>query len=176
MGDSQGIIVYGPNGSGKTTLGRELSRILGYRHMDIEDYFFEKSAIPYTVARSQEECRRLLLADMERYGSFVLTAVTGAFGPEITERYSLAVCLSAPAELRMERIRQRAYEQHGDRIREGGDMYEQEQKFLEFAATRPLWKIDQWAETLICPIIPVDGTADWRANAEKIAKHIRSLS
>jgi len=32
----QGIIVFGANGSGKTTLGRELARILNFKHMDIE--------------------------------------------------------------------------------------------------------------------------------------------
>ena len=52
MNKSQGIIVFGANGSGKTTLGRELALAFNYKHMDIEDYYFEKSDIPYTKARS----------------------------------------------------------------------------------------------------------------------------
>lgn len=41
MDKTHGIIIFGANGSGKTTLGRELAGLLGFRHMDIEDYYFE---------------------------------------------------------------------------------------------------------------------------------------
>lgn len=36
MDKPQGIIVFGANGAGKTTLGRELARILNFKHMDHE--------------------------------------------------------------------------------------------------------------------------------------------
>ena len=49
MDKPRGIIVFGANGSGKTTLGRELARILTFKHMDREEYYFEKSEIPYIV-------------------------------------------------------------------------------------------------------------------------------
>jgi len=165
-----GIIVYGANGSGKTTLGRELARILNFKHMDIEDYHFENSEIPYTVERSREDCLNLMLADIEKYHSFVITAVTGDFGDTIPLLYELAVYITAPIELRRKRIEQRIYEQHGERILKGGDMYEQHIKFVEFAATRSLSRIEQWGETLICPVIHIDGTEDWRTNAAKIAE------
>lgn len=77
MNKPHGIIVFGANGSGKTTLGRELARILDFKHMDIEDYHFEKSKTPYTVERTSEDCLNLMLADIMKYRSFVLTAVTG---------------------------------------------------------------------------------------------------
>ncbi len=37
-------------------------------------------------------------------------------------------------------------------------MYEQQLKFVDFVASRSLSKIEQWAETLVCPVIHVDGT------------------
>jgi len=163
-----GIIVFGANGSGKTTLGRELARILNIKHMDHEAYAFRESKIPYTDPRSHEECIELLLADIEKHRQFVLSAVTGDFGETIPQYYDLAVYISTPIELRMERIKQRDRDKHGDRVRIGGDMYEQKQKFLDFAASRPLSRIDQWAETLTCPIIRVDGTEDWRINAANV--------
>jgi len=83
--------------------------------------------------------------------------------------------MSAPHELRMERIKNRVYEQHGERVLKGGDMYEQTQKFLSFVASRPLSKIKQWANTLTCPIIHIDGTVDFRVNAINIAKDVKSL-
>jgi len=170
MGKTHGIIVFGANGSGKTTLGRELARILNFKHMDIEDYHFEKSEIPYTVERSREDCLNLMLADIEQYRSFVITAVTGDFGDTIPQLYELAVHISAPIELRLKRIKQRGYEQYEKRVLKGGDMYEQNQEFIDFVASRPLEHIDQWAETLICPIIRIDGAEDWRTNAADIAE------
>lgn len=174
INNPHGIIVFGANGSGKTTLGCELARILNYKHMDIEDYHFQKSEIPYTLERSREECLNLMLSDIEKHRLFVITAVTGDFGDKITSFYKFAVYISAPYELRMERIKKRAYQKHGKRILEGGDMYEQEQKFFNFAALRPISNIERWAETLTCPIIHVNGTEDWRMNAANIATQIRS--
>lgn len=169
MSKPHGIIVFGANGSGKTTLGRELARILGFKHMDIENYHFEESEIPYTVERSRENCLNLMLADIEKHRAFVISAVTGDFGEKIPPMYDLAVFISASKEIRMKRIEQREYEKHGERIREGGDMYAQHLKFVDFAASRSLSPIEQWAETLTCPVIRVDGTEDYKQTAADIA-------
>lgn len=171
-----GVILFGVNGSGKTTLGRELAYILNFKHMDHEDYHFEKSEIPYTAVRPYEDCLKLMLADIEKHRSFVLTAVTGDFGETIPKYYDLAVFISAPIELRMERIEQRAFEQHGERIRKGGDMYEQHLKFVDFVASRSLSRIEQWADTLTCPVIQVDGREDWHTNATNIAKQYYEIN
>lgn len=167
---SRGIIVFGANGSGKSTLGRELARILNFKYMDIEDYHFIKSEIPYTVERPREDSLRLMLADIEKYGSFVISAVVGDFGEEISSMYHFAVLISAPLEMRIERIRQRAYEQYGERIREGGDMYNRHLKFVDFVASRSLSRIEQWEKTLVCPVMHVDGTKSISENAEMIVE------
>lgn len=170
MSKPHGIIVFGTNGSGKTTLGGELARILNFKHMDVETYAFKESPVPYTDPRSQEECTALMLAEIKKHGSFVLSAVTGDFGDTIPLFYELAVFVSAPIDIRIKRIERRAYQRHGERVREGGDMYEQNLKFISFAASRSLARIEQWAQTLTCPVIPVDGTVDWHRNAAYIAE------
>jgi cytidylate kinase len=162
MNRPHGIIVFGANGSGKSTLGRELARVLNFKYMDIEDYHFEKSEIPYTVERSCEDCLNLMLADIEKYNSFVLSSVTGDFGEEISSMYELAVWISAPIETRMQRIEQREYAKYGERVRKGGDLYEGRLNFINFARSRDLLKIDKWVETLNCPVLIVDGTKDFR--------------
>jgi deoxyadenosine/deoxycytidine kinase len=168
-----GIIVFGANGAGKTTLGRELARILSFRHMDIEDYAFDQSEIPYTCPRPRGDCINLMLADIEKHGPFVISSCTGDFGEKITSMYDLAVYVTAPKELRMKRIEQRGYDQFGERVRQGGDMYEQELGFRAWAASRPLSRIDEWAQTLTCPVMRIDGTADWRVNAAMIAERFQ---
>lgn len=175
MCKTRGIIVFGANGSGKTTVGRELARILKYKHMDIEDYCFKKSRIPYTAERPREECINLMLADIEKHRSFVLSAVTGEFSEAVESFYKLGVYILTPFELRMKRLEQRIYDQHGERIRKGGDMYEQHVKFIEFAASRSAERIERWAKTLACPIIRIDGRLDSRVNAANIAERFMSL-
>ena len=165
-----GIIIFGANGSGKTTLGRELARILGFKRMDAEDYYFREAEIPYSDSRSKDEVIGMMLADIEKHGTFVISTCTGDLGDIIPQYYKLAVYIKAPHELRMERVKKRVLDRFGKRVLEGGDMYEQEQKHFDFMANRPLSKIDQWAETLTCPVIHFDGAEDWRANAANIAE------
>ena len=170
MSKPHGIIVFGANGSGKTTLGRELARILNFKHIDHEDYCFEKSETPYTISRPREECEALMLDDIEKYRSFIISACTGDFGDKITQFYELAVYISAPLDIRMERVKQRDYEKYGERVSKGNNMYEQQLNFYDFVANRPLSRIEQWAETLTCPVIRIDGTEDWRINSANIAE------
>lgn len=173
MSEPHGIIVFGANGSGKTTLGRELARILNFKHMDIETYAFRGSELPYADQRSHEECVALMLADIKKHRSFVISAVTGDFGDTIPQFYKLAVWISAPIDTRIKRIEQRAYERYQERVREGGDMYEQNLKFIDFVASRSSVGIEQWAQTLTCPVLRIDGTVDWRTNVADIARQFR---
>jgi len=170
MNKPHGIIIFGANASGKKTIGRELARILNYKFMDIIEYHFEKSKIPYTVERSREDCLNLMLADIEKYRSFVITAVTGNFGNITPKLYDLAVYISAPVDIRLKRIEKREYERHGALVLKGGDMYEPHNEFIDFVASRSLLRIEQWAETLTCPLICLDGTEDWRINAMNIVE------
>ncbi len=172
---TKGIIVFGGNGSGKTTLGRELARVLKYKHIDIEDYYFNDAEIPYSAPRSREECIALMLEDIEKYGSFVLSSVRGNLGEKIPSMYECAVYLSAPLEIRLDRVKKRAYEKFGNRVLKGGDMYEQEQRFFDVVASRSLEDIERWAETVACPVIKIDATKPIKENVEYIVSQYRNL-
>lgn len=104
----RGIIVYGPNGSGKSTIGRELAQLLNYKYMDIEDYHFIKSEIPYTKERSRDECINLMLNDIKKHEYFVISAVTGDFGDEIVSMYDFGIFITTPLETRIERVKKRS--------------------------------------------------------------------
>ena len=156
MNETHGILIFGPNGAGKTTLARELARLLDYKHMDIEDYAFAPSELPYTNPRSRDECTALMRADIEIHRQFVLSAVTGAFGAEIERHYKLAVHLTAPKDLRMRRLEQRGVDAD----------------FLAWAAVRDLSHIDKFAQTLACPVIQIDNTQDWRIAAQQLKEKL----
>lgn len=166
---SRGIMICGANGSGKTTLGKALAVYLGFRHMDIEEYYFLPSDIPYSLHRSREECAALMLSDIDKFGDFVITAVSPDFGSEINSLCKMAVYLYAPKELRLERIKKRSLEQFGERAQRGGNLFESENNFLSFAASRSVDDIEKRFDILTCPKIYADG-------AEVISKNVKIIS
>lgn len=153
-----GICICGLNGSGKTTLGAALAEKLGFKHMDVEDYYFPKSDNPYVSARTRDEVEVLLLEDIKQNPCFVFSAVNGNMNSEINSCYDLVVYLEVPLELRMKRIRQRAFDKFGDRVLPGGDMHEQEENFFAFAEKRSPEKIEEWLQTLTCRVVKLDGS------------------
>lgn len=153
-----GICVCGLNGSGKTTLGAALAEKLGYKHMDVEDYYFTRADNPYASARTRDEVEVLLLEDIKQNQCFVFSAVNGNMNEEINSYYDLVVYLEVPLELRMKRIRQRAFDKFGDRVLPGGDMHEQEENFFAFAEKRSPEKIEEWLQTLTCRVVKLDGS------------------
>jgi adenylate kinase family enzyme len=171
----QGIRIFGLNGCGKSTVGAALAKRLGYKHMDIEDYVFEPSDVTYAHPRSRDEYICLMLADAAKYPKFVLSAVDKDFGDEITSRLILAVWLDAPHDVRMERIRKRTSDKFGDRILGGGDLYEQEQKFFDFVASRSLSSVELFANTLTCPVLKVDGTKAVSEIVDEIMSYMGEL-
>ncbi|HEX3037653.1 MAG TPA: AAA family ATPase [Oscillospiraceae bacterium] len=170
-----GIVVFGANGCGKTTLGCELARKLNIKHLDVEDYYFKESEIPYSKPRSKDTVIELMLVDIEKCDSFVLSAVTGDYGDKIGSMYKLGVFLSVPADIRLERVERRSLEQYGERVLVGGDMYEQDQEFIEFVRTRNHSIIDKWVKTLACPILHLDGTKAISENIQLIIERYNRI-
>lgn len=169
---SRGIAIVGANGSGKTTLGKYLADLLGYKHMDVENYYFKDSAIPYTNSRTREEVLELLLADMKKQGQFILSAVNCDFGDDINAMYACVIYIKVPLEVRLERVKKRIINQFGCRVLKGGDLYEQEQKFFDFVSSRTMDKTDAWLQSIKCPVIYIDGTEPIASNAKKIKENI----
>ena len=170
-----GIIMLGANGSGKSTLGRELARMLNFAHLDVEDYWFYSTDIPYTAIRPQEERNGMLLSDMKKHGSFVVSGDISGWGDEFLSMFDLAVFLTAPTEIRVKRIENREYARWGERVCEGGDMYESQEKFREFAATRDVALLEQGALKYACPILQVDGTQDIHEAIKQITQQYYTI-
>lgn len=165
-----GIMICGANGSGKSTLGKALAEAIGFCHMDIEEYYFLPSDIPYSLHRSREECAELMLRDIYKSGDFIITAVNPDFGGGINSLCRMAVYLYAPKEVRLERIKKRSFEKFGERAARGGDLFEIEDNFLRFAANRPVEDIEKRFDILTCPKIYADGEEDISENVKIISE------
>lgn len=155
---SNGIIIIGLNGSGKSTVCRELAQRLNYKRMDVEDYYFPESEIPYAVSRTREEVEQMIIEDINKYKNYVLCSVNCNWNANIMDTFRLAVLLSAPLEIRMERIKQREVLRFGERVLEGGDMYESQKRFHDFVASRSAEDVKKKTGILNCPILEIDAT------------------
>jgi len=178
MSKPHGILILGASGSGTTTLGRELARVLNFTHLDIDDYFWLKTEVPFTTVRPREERQTLLLKDMHKFPGFVLSGSAVKWDEPLLPYLDLAVFVSTPTEVRIERLHKREHENFGDRILQGGDMYSNHQEFMEWAAgydtggltMRSRALHEQWIRSCPCPVIRVDGTANPCESAENIAQ------
>lgn len=168
----KGIIIFGPAGAGKTMLGKQAAQQLGILFVDIDDYIWRKDTeIPFTVMHSREEKINGLMDAISQTDRFVMAGSMDSFHAYFDPFFCLGVHLDAPLGLRIERVHQREYERFGDRILEDGDMYEAHQRFLADVAaydagggSMSAAVHNQWAESLKCPVLKLDGSKDFSGN------------
>lgn len=174
---SNKIIVCGGNGAGKSTLGKRLAAELGWTFRDIEEYYFpvNNTDYNYSEARTKEDVSKLLLADMKEHKNFVLAAVKGEFGSEVSNLFTCAILIEVPKKLRMERVRERSNQKFGDRMLPGGELYEKEEQFFDMVQKRPEDYTTKWLETVDVPVIRVDGTCTIEANIAEIKEKLRKI-
>lgn len=172
----KGIIICGLNGCGKTTTGRLVAERLCFKRMDVEDYYFLDSEVPFSVSRTKDEVRELMWADIQLHKSYVLSSVGCDWGEKIENTYALAVFLTAPKETRMARIDHREIVRFGDRVLEGGDMYEQQKRFRQFVSGRSEEPYREQIKKLPCPVLELDSTQPLEEIVEKICNYYESLS
>ncbi len=153
------IIVCGLNGAGKSTLGKILAKELGIYFFDNEDLYFPKTNSDYIYdnPRSRDEVNILFDEEERKHDSYVFAAVKGDYGIEKHD-YDYVILIDVPKKIRLKRINQRSYEKFGNRVMPGGDLYENERKFVDMVSKRSKNYVDDWLETLDCPIIKINGT------------------
>ena len=169
-----GIVICGLNGAGKSTLGKALATELGFHYIDIEDLYFPKTDPHYTYAsaRTRDEVQKLLIFEVKAHENFVLAAVKGDYGEVFQSFLQYAVLVNVPKEVRLQRIKSRSFQKFGNRMLPGGDLYKQEEQFFDIVKARTENTVEDWIQTLSCPIIRVDGTKPIEENTKLIIKQI----
>jgi hypothetical protein len=103
--------------------------------------------------------------DLTAHDAWVLSGSLCGWGDVAIPLFELVVFLWIPPDIRMARLRRREHKRFGERILPGGDMYEQSQAFLAWAASYDDGDLDirsrrlheQWLSTLSCPILCFEG-------------------
>ncbi len=171
-----GIIVCGLNGSGKSTLGKALAEKLDFHFMDNEDLYFSKTTPNYVYSspRTREEVEKLLFSEIKAHENFVFASVKGDYGEHIYPFFRYAVLIDVSKDIRIQRVRNRSFQKFGHRMLRGGDLYEQEEKFFELVKSRPENTVEEWIQTLKCPIIRIDGTKPIEENVDFIIEQLQN--
>lgn len=166
------ILICGLNGAGKSTLGKGLAQRLGWKFLDIEDYYFPQDNTDYNPdnMRTEEEVIVLLAEDMKKYSDILFASVKGNVGKEVLSMLTGAIFMHVPKEVSMRRVRERAYKRFGDRILPGGNLHEQEEKFFRMIEMRREKEIAERVEQLGVAVIHVDGTEPTENNIQKIER------
>jgi adenylate kinase family enzyme len=161
------VHVFGASGSGTTTLGRALAAALGSVPLETDTYFWETTDPPFTQIRPASERVALLANAMRAAAGWVLTGSICGWGDVFKSEFTLAVFLYLPTDVRMSRIIDRDRRRFGARIEVGGDMYDTNRAFREWAAKydtaglemRSRTLHEQWLTTLTCPVLRFDDDA-----------------
>lgn len=161
------IHILGASGSGTTTLGRAISERFGHMQLDTDDYFWIPTDPPYAKKRDGSERRRLMKEHIRLYKRCVISGSLCGWGDFLIPRFDLVIRLEVPAEARLERLEKREYARFGDRIRPGGDMWDEHREFMAWSKTydtagtdtRSRALHDEWLKLVKCPIMIIDGTA-----------------
>ena len=170
-----GIIICGLNGTGKSTLGMALAKELKFHFIDNEDLFFPKKNPKYMYAspRSHVEVGKLLLTEIKAHENFIFASVKGDYGENIYPFFQYAVLIDVPKEIRIQRVKNRSFQKFGNRMLPGGDLYEVEERFLSLVKSRAENTVEEWIQSLSCPIIRIDGTRPIKENIHFIIDHIQ---
>ncbi len=177
------IHIYGASGSGTTTLGRLLAQRLGFFHLDTDDYFWLPTDPPFTTPAPLEVRQERLMGDLLAHEGVVVSGTLGGWAQGVMPYCTLGVRLYIDSALRMERLKAREYARFGERIRPGGDMAEEHQAFLEFAAqydtggteVRSRVQQDLLEQELPCPILRLDSSAPVLDNLEAVCAALQAM-
>ncbi len=175
---SSGIIIIGPSGSGKTTLGKIAAQKLWYPYFDVDDYIWKQNTdSPYTQMYTRDEKISRLSNDIAPYEHFVMAGSMSSFHYAFDEMFEMMVLLYVSPDIRIERVHKRAIERFGERVLEGGDMYEAHMRFLndnrryEEDGSPNMREQKEWMENMSCVKIELDGAAELEKNADIIVNN-----
>ena len=170
------LYIFGASGSGTTTLGRAAGDALGWRHLDIDDYYWLPTDPPYTAARPREGRLPLLLAHMRGAAGAVLTGWGEGWVWPLIPDFTLAVRLTLEPSVRLARLEARERANFGSRIAPGGDMHENHREFMDWAARfetggldmRSKVSLDAWQARMTCPVLTLDSARSVRENLASV--------
>ena len=175
---SSGIHIFGASGSGTTSLGAALGIRLQAKHLDTDDFYWQKTNPPFTQKESPANRIKNIKAQIDHLDKWILSGSLCSWGDPLISRFKLMIFLKLDPKIRMARLIKREQLRYGNRIKPRGDMYHQHLEFIDWARSydtalppvRSLVLHQQWMNRLQCAIVELDSAEPMDALVTKIAE------
>ncbi len=162
------ILIFGASGSGTTTLGKAIEKETGFVHLDVDDYYWRKTEPPFVEKVPLQERNEHLKQDFEHYDHVVMSGSMVSWGKEWEVAFDLAIFLYLGNEERMDRLRKRENERHGNLLETDQEIQKNSKAFLQWANQyenddfegRSLKIHKNWMKKLDCPVLKIDGSLE----------------
>lgn len=170
--------IFGASGTGVTTLGNYLSSLMNIPYIDSDEFYWEKTSIPFTVRREPILRNAMIMEHLPPDGKWILGGSIIKW--DLPIKFDLAVFLWVPPAIRIERLKAREYERYGDDIFNIPERHSLYNEFIEWCAGydnntahgRTLLAHEQWMQTLRCPILKLEGDLSTEERADKIKERL----
>jgi adenylate kinase family enzyme len=177
------IHIFGASGSGVTTLGNTLSEYLGIPYFDSDDFFWEKTKIPFTSKRDPDKRNQIIKRLLNITPEWIYGGSSWSWGNGIFPEFSLVVFLKMPKEVRMKRLLAREYLRYGDIINTDPIRKQNSDGFFAWAsdyddctgiAGRNIKVHEAWIEEIQSPILKLDGDLSVNQRVQRIMDEIKN--
>ena len=149
---------------------------------DSDDFYWQPTDPPYRAARDVAERQQLIVNAISTNDRWVVAGSMCGWGDVIIPQIELAIFVTTPTNLRIQRLRQRERARFGDRIIPGGDMHEAHEAFIRWATeydtgtpdmrSRPMH--EAWIAALPRAVMRVDGSRSIEALVDNLRERVVS--
>ena len=176
------ILVFGASGSGTTTLGDEIEKNTNFVHLDVDDYYWEKTNPPFQKKVDLAKRNSQLKKDVNTFDNVIVSGSMVSWGQEWETAFDLAIFMRLENNERMKRLKNREIERYGKKLLTDKQLQESSKAFLEWANQyenpnfkgRSLKVHLDWLELLDCKVLKLNGENDLADNLEKVLQEIKN--
>lgn len=176
------IHIIGASCSGVTTLGQRLSETLSIPYLDSDNFFWEKSAVPFTIRRDSQTRNAMMKEELNKVSSWIIGGSLINWSMEL--EFDLIIFLLIPGLLRMDRLKKRELEKYGNVIYEDHIRNEQFMKFINWASGyddnlsrgRTLLAHQKWLKAQTCYVLELVGDLSIEERVQKVNMVIKELN
>ncbi len=127
------LLISGGPGAGCTSTAKVISQLLEIPMFDSDAFFHKPSEPPFQEPHSPDERRTLLVSALAKETNWIISGSIATW--ELPSfRATHGVLLDVPQRARLERLITRQRHRFGNRIDAGGDMHDEHESFMEWAA------------------------------------------
>ena len=174
------IHIFGASGSGTTTLGKALHTALGYRHLDADNYYWEKTDPPFQIKIPIEKRNQLITNHFLAHENCIISGSMVSWGKEWASAFDLYVFLYLPPAIRMQRLKDREIERYGKRLIRDEKIRKESKAFLEWASQyddgtfqgRSLGIHLDWIKVLEGKVLKIEGDTTVEERVDLVIKQL----